>query len=615
MILPLALTLAPALVPVSVLEPTAPRPSVGTPVAAEHTALHPAGCTFYMEMPALAPLLAGYDQAPLLRMLADSGVREAMAGFGVEADALQLGPAIQNGLAQLLGGPENVGLLSDIAALSMSVSMDPTAAPSPDSAGMQLVVDYGSADNATKAQAMVPMLVQSIAGMGSQLGELSGQGDLGAMAGGWQDAVWSSVEGGRLFVGAGTCTQDGLRQRAEQANGLASDELMKSVGAKLGKVSGSSWDDAGGLAIVRDFMRTSPMAGPLASAPSSATALLRAIDPLPGPTCFRMRLDGGRFHTETFTATDEDPKVFGVQPLSTEWLGLIPSEVMFAYGGTMDGAAFGELLLSVLGDAGLGDEQKAMAEEAVKVLSQLGPNMVMYAEPLAGPSVPKSFLWAELADAEGFQDKLSGTLERMLTPRGGSVSTRDYKVKDKASGERIPFPITTIKLPEDPGGDPMGGMSPMPVKVSPAFTVVNGKFLGAASGTHIKRELKRMFSGDAQPDGAGAFAAASLPSDARSAAMMNWSALIDSVMGMVKAFGGLAAAAAGPEGLPFDPSALPDPQIFTSFFDPTMHVTRRVEGGLYRSHTASFGPETWLGMVAAGFAAYREAVAAGVLPE
>jgi hypothetical protein len=55
-----------------------------------------------------------------------------------------------------------------------------------------------------------------------------------------------------------------------------------------------------------------------------------------------------------------------------------------------------------------------------------------------------------------------------------------------------------------------------------------------------------------------------------------------------------------------DLTKLPPAETFTRFFQPTIHYSTRSDAGLARHHQASFGPETWAGLMAAGFAARQQ---------
>ncbi len=550
--------------------------------AADQAALHPRDAVVFFAMPDVPGLVAAYGQAPLVKLLKDEQVHQALQPFGVDAASLDVEALLGSAIAGVTGGAENTDLIRGVQSLSFSASF--TGKPGPDTAGFELVLDYVSADTAKKAEGL---LRQRFGGEG---GALQLPFDDGAIPG------WTSVEGARLWLGGGTCTSDATMARAKAADkGLDGDALYQSVRAGLPAAAGTT--------IAVGFLRSSPwkMAQEQAGEDVAAMATVAgAFDPLPGPTAVHMALVGDRFVTETFSATTEPPAVLGVQAVDPTWLDLVPAGVMFAYGGTLDAKRMANLVHGAM-SAMKADEQHArMAQQALPVFEKLGPNLVFYSDPIRGLGLPV-YLWAELKSPEGFQEEFATALTQLFSARGVEVSTREYKVKS-ASGERIGVPITTLKLPED--------MMQGPMNVSPSFAVLGGKLLAAPSSTQVKREIKRFHGGEPEEGepaaGVSPFRAAGMapPKDARSVALMDWGALFDGVLSLVKTFGGMAAMGGGE--LPFDPSQLPPAETFTRFFRPTLHWSVRTDKGLRRHHEASFGPETMAALAAAGFAAKQQ---------
>ena len=557
--------------------------SLSTPPA-DHRTLHPRDAMVYVAMPDVPSMVSAYGQAPLFRLCADEKVHEALAPFGVKPESLDLAQKVREAIAGLTGGPQNADLVQGIAALSFSMTLDP-ANPDPSQMGMELVVDYQSADMASKAESL---LRQSF-------GSEDESGALELTLHGMKVPGWCSADQTRFFLGAGSCTfESAIARSSAKEKGLDSDELYTSTGKSLAPSSGTT--------IAEGFLRMSPWTIAMHSnnAPETVRALAGAFDPLPGPTSFRMSLADGRFVTKTFSATKEAPGVLGVAPVDPAWLGLVPPGVMFVYGGTLDAPKLAHLLKDVMGQLGADEEMARNAEQALPIFEKLGPNLVMFSDPVGGLGLPPAFLWAELKSTDGFQDQFATALTSLTAGSGIEVSTREYKVKNETSGERVGIPITTLKLPE--------GMGEGPLTVSPSFAVVDGKLLASHSATQIKRELKRIYGGETtegvNPLQASGF---SLPKDARSVVVMDWGSLIEGLLSLAKTLGGMMGALGGAEGgLPFDPSQLPPAEIFTRFFQPTIHYSTRNDAGLARHHQASFGPETWAGLMAAGFAAQQQ---------
>lgn len=558
---------------------------------ADHAALHPADATFYLSFPDLRGAASAYEQAPLARMLADEDVHAALAAFGLPTDDLSFDKLVQGALAQALG--EHQGLATSATALSFSVTLGGRE-PSPETTGLELVAEFQSAESALEAEALVR----------EKLADPEDATRLVLDVGGTKLGGWTAAEGQRLLLGGGTCTLESVNARLhESAGGLAADGLFQSTGAKLPGGSGA--------VLLRGFLRDSLSGlGAMDELPGALRSLVQTVEPLPGPTAFRMNLEGQRFVTRAFSATDAQAKVLGVRPVDGEWLKLVQPGAMFVYGGSLDASALAGLLQAAMGDLGLDEASVERAKAALPVFQKLGPEMVCYAQPITGIGLPQSFLWARVSDPAGIQEELAAALTELLGVYGVEVSTRDYKVKDEASGERIPFPITTLKLPE--------GALEGPLNVSPSFTVVDGKLLATLTSVHIKRELKRLHGDEGEGEaveGVDPLVAAGfqLPKDARSVMVMDWGALIDGLFGMAKTFGGLASGFAGEGGLPFDIEKLPPSEIFTRHFRPTIHTTRRVDGGLLRVHEASFGPET-IGTLMGGILVLPAAMMGGMVP-
>jgi hypothetical protein len=67
--------------------------------------------------------------------------------------------------------------------------------------------------------------------------------------------------------------------------------------------------------------------------------------------------------------------------------------------------------------------------------------------------------------------------------------------------------------------------------------------------------------------------------------------------------------------VPFDLNTLPDPKAFTKYLRPTFHVSRVTEGGTYRYHEASFGPETWLAIAGVGLLGAQDTASMPLPPQ
>jgi hypothetical protein len=320
------------------------------------------------------------------------------------------------------------------------------------------------------------------------------------------------------------------------------------------------------------------------------------------PCSARITFTGERVVTEMVTAEAEAKEV----PVGPEWLEPVPSGTMLIFASAFDGAQAARRLREVLAE----DEQRSAALAAVeqklgygpeRLLARLGPGLTFYAAPPAGIGLPDSRLWIDCDDPTAFATEFEALVTAMgdLMP-GFQAKTKPYKVKVTGSDEKLEVPVTTLTLPPDLIQVPM-------ISLSPSFAPVGKKLVFGFGSMDVKSELKRIHSGDGEPIVAGSNPLAArgfaLPDKAETVVVMDWAKLLGGVVGTVQAF----ASMASPEDLPFDLKQLPSQELFAKHFKPTFYYSRRVEGGSYRRNEASFGPETWLGLVAAAWLGLSQA--------
>ena len=436
--------------------------------------------------------------------------------------------------------------------------------------------------------------------------------------------AWMATRGPRLLLGGGShAPADFARRMAgeEGAATLADDPRYVTGKGHFGPVTGAT--------VVQAFTTRSPLEIFGDAGPSDFLGELELLwgggeGFLEGTRCWRMQLAEGRFITEVVTldsgeSTSEE-SVFGSRSVEESWLAPVHGDSMLTYSSSLDGGVLHERFRGFL--AGMGEDTEAT--EAIAALetnlgfglgeffAQLGPGLVASVGPIPGIALPDTYVWIDLVDPSAFQSQLSVLVENLGTTFPGfSLRTRDYKVKNKTTGERIPLPVTTLGLP--PGLIDLGPMG----APTPALTVTEGKLLLSLSSMRLKRELKRLYGGEETPGENPTLLEAhgfDLPADARSVIVMDWGLLIEGLLSLARNLGPLAQAFGGGLELPFDPAALPDPELVTKFFEPTFHYSRRVEGATYRRHEASFGPETWVGGGFAAFLGFRAVSAPGMIP-
>ena len=606
--------------------------------APSHASLHPANIDAFFEVPDLPALIAEYDQAPVFRLLRDENIAlsiQELTGEEFDFDGYLT--------AMLRGGisPDAMGVLRSVQAASLSLQF-PAPAGGAEAAppSFTAVVDFASVE---VAQAVLAVLSDSATSstphpnsplegtVSLQVQELAGL------------PLWAVTNGTRLIVAGGTIqpSEVALRMAAGDGAGMAGHAGYQACGKHL--------EPASGATVIQGYSTRSPLdvlSG--MSLPGNAAMVLEGIrevvqqfpDFLGGTRRWRLRLAHGRFITE-FVSLDPEANatavVQGGRPMDPAWLDTVDPEAMLLYSTALDGAGLLTDLQSALRGIGrkTGQEIDVAGFEAelgiplADIFGQLGPGFVAYAKPLRGIAIPESYAWIELRDPGAFAAQVAALADSVGAKFPGfSLRTRDYRVKDQATGERIAFPVSTLTFPPE-----LLELPPM-VSVSPAFTVAKGMLLVSLSPMHLKRELKRLYGGNAaageldpstetESPGAGppgdpgagegsrgATAPAlsswsqGLPPNTESVIVMDWGLLIGGLVSMAKSLGPMLP-------IPFDAQALPEPETITRHFAPTVHYSRRVEGGTYRRNEASFGPEIWIGGVVAGLFAFRDQVASG----
>lgn len=579
-----------------------------------HASLHPASADLFLELPDFQAALKAYDETGFVRLLKDEDVRTLAAelarasGFGFELPA-DVQSALGLGFAD---APEVVALVtSKLVRASVSVQ---TGAGGRQDLGVAIVLDFIDGESATLARATAQKTQERF--RLARASESTGP----ASSGGIVADIWTGGEGTRVLVGGGvSCTSAALGKIASGSTPSVATSAVFMAGAKaFGAAKGTPLlNVVQGRGLLETLRVLTAMHG--AEIASRIPAIPAGIDPYSGAQAWRMLIREGRFVTETFVphaAGSENP---GPKPIDAAWLREVPGDAMACFTTSFDGASVAEQVRTVAGASPLALENLAKLEEASGVtleqlFSHLGPGMIANVGMLRGPSLPPTTLWFDLTDAAAFQADVQAIAAKLteLFP-SMSIATKDYPVKDVASGTRSKIPITTLDL----GMSQRLGMPLALFAATPSFTVENGRLLVGITQTVLKRELKRLHGGtdagaseeagdDAPtslpPGDPFARADFALPEKTESALWIDWPAFVQSILTMVKAFAGMA----GSNGLPFDPGILPEPALFTQYIKPTYHYEMLVAGGHYRYHEASFGPELLGAIAGAGLMVQRQ---------
>lgn len=399
--------------------------------------------------------------------------------------------------------------------------------------------------------------------------------------------VWLARQGADLVLGYQPASMDhGLRAFGEPLGATLVEPRAGAVGVL--ELRGRF-----GL-LLESFLSGPQVPGELASffdglGDAHAHARMDAVAPSgdqPGRILTRIRRDPG-----SSVQTSELESAFGVEPLDAAWLKGLPTGAMFTCVTTIDAARAVPALLAGSDVVAL---DWAALEEGLgfspdRVWARMGPRVSIWAQPISGPAIPPTFAVIGLDDPEAFRADWDVLLQALASQLGDlEVRTRDYKVKDAALGKRIAIPITTLRsssLSMNAGG--------FDLSVNPAMCIDDGVLVVASSSSRLKKELKRRHAGEADLGlDLSAHLAASGFEGATTAWQFDYVAMLDGLLGLARLAGGM-----GGDMVPIDLSNLPTTASLAKHVRPTFHAQGVDAKGRWIVHEASFGPETWMGLV------------------
>ena len=526
-----------------------------------------------MEVPDVAKALEALEQAPLVRMVADPAVRDLLGALG-QGERFDVHP--RESLVELLDsacpGKSWATDLDSVRAVSASLRW-PDGASGPE---VRFALELSDAETAQRMEA-------SLAARGAA-----------EFLGPYSDFLWqaepnvsTAVEGSYLL-----CTASGAEGVAAvvEGDGVSTWPLWEAGSQLLGSSEGVRLVTALANRPLVDLLeRIAQSQGqPLPEIPSVVAECLE------GSLYVRTDMRGQRFVTQTYAPDSAQEEaatpLFGSRSIDTSWLQAVSTDNMAVFSTAINGAELARQMRQLLAPLGNTQDEIAAFEKELgfsldELFGQLGPNVLGTMDGLSGIGLPKTFAWVEVRDPELFQERMGSFVENAGTQVPGlAARSRDYKFRN-AAGERVAYPVTTLTLPPEVNVVPMLGLSP-------AYTIAEGRLLFGLNSMHVKRELKRLFGADAaEAGGADPFArqGVELQEGTHTAFLMDWGLLVTGVLDLARAFGGMAG-----DSLPFDVNALPKGDLFAKYLEPTVHVARRVEGGLVREHRSSFGPEILL---------------------
>lgn len=305
---------------------------------------------------------------------------------------------------------------------------------------------------------------------------------------------------------------------------------------------------------------------------------------------WRVTLDaGGRFVTEGVHPAPRTAfeRILGSQPLDRAALTLVHPEAIVATVTHLDRDAVLEALEIVAAETGgdpLGEIEKELGFRPDQdLLRPLGP-AIAYSLPaprslLSAP--PFTFAVAlEPGGRSVFEPGLERVLQVVEERSEGFVLLESSSYRDmRILSLRLAFDTQEWGLPV--AVDPA-------VLLRPTFVVMDDRVFLTTLPQHAKKEVRRLVRDEVETH--GTLLAADLPEGVSEIGFADWIQFFGQVYSGARAMAGIMGAM-GEEEMGIDVQALPDAEIVTRHFEPTLRWRRAVEGGILRHEVSSFGPE------------------------
>ena len=532
-----------------------------------HVGLHPSDAALYLEVPDASAVCALYDQAPLLRLLNDAEIQrifEAIQGESMSMDVATIAGWVASAL-----GIDMPAEAMQSAASAMSLSLRNAEGEW----GLTAVLD-------ARDDSLAGMFATKLKELAQEVGPHELEGFEALTGGPFPDGSWITHDGSRLALGISDATARGYAERSKgEGTSLASHPALTTGLAKLGAPEGTPL-------FFGSYTATLPLDDMLPAGP--AGGLLRGL--LDGPMTLRTSFADGRFVTRLYGVGEVADGLFGTTEVQTEWLADLPDDAMFTFASSMNGKG----IASGLRDLVAGVPELSDALEGVELeplFAPLGPRVRLSMQPFLGLGLPQTHMWIDCKDPAAFVSSFEALAAKLGEKVPGiGARTRDYRVKNRDTGERVTVPYTSLTIPPELVGQ-LGLFAP---KI--AFAQLDGELLVSLSSTALKSELKRIHGGGTpEPRDFLGKSGATVPAGTRAVFVFDWAVFFGKLVGVAKMMGPMFA-----DNLPFDLALLPSPGLFARYLKPTTHVYRAVEGGSLHDHRSSFGLLTWASVAGAG---------------
>ena len=414
----------------------------------------------------------------------------------------------------------------------------------------------------------------------------------------WGMQTWTMLHGSLLLLGSGSSAPEAYFDR------LAGNEVSAASSAALAHLKSKFPTDSSATLVQGYFSLENlvELAHQLAGVGDENWGeMVRSVK----SSVWRLGLDGDRFVSDFYTGLpDPEDKLansFMAQPLAENLARFVPQDSVIVAAATLDSAAlYKQMLASVGTEAGLQDAPTMLSQMEQRygfsmehdVFGSIGSGALFYMLPVSGlMSVPGMAVILELEDPVAFQRGLEGLLSLL-----GDQGAGEFEIKFRPYREH---PLWYFTFNQQGGS---------PIPISPSLVIHDNYLIVTLTSLRAKKEIKRL---TAEPGPLHPLFSGALPEGVTAAAYMDWGTLGEGVYTAGRAM--LSLVGMGGE-LPFDLTLLPEAEIFTHFFEPTIAWSRWEADAVHTHLESSFGPET-LGGVVAGGVLVAAAMANNVVPQ
>ncbi len=436
---------------------------------------------------------------------------------------------------------------------------------------------------------------------------------------GWGEIeVWAAGDSKRLLIGGLGNPFADLEPRLSTPGGLAGAASFARARAETGSAGGqpvlevyqtdSLWSLVGQLSELGLEQLGSAGLGELGDlpVPISTSGLAGATRGLVewmsggfGPQFSRTSLVDGQFQKHRFQPEggSQVPAMLGGSALDGSLLDRVDPEAGMVWAGGADIRRLFDLLNASLGftPGERGEFPRALLQEQggfsveTDLIQQLEPQVAISVGLVRGLAPPSLVMTLKAKDAAKLQRGLEAWLRGLvaLEPESFSLKDRPYK--------KLPYYELKVQ--------PYGALPGSQAEVAEYVFGLRGDTLLISTGSKaVKDELRRETGPDSPRSPLVGNPA--LGEGIQELLYIDYPSYIGTLYGLVKTFGALAGGM-GEGELPFDLSQLPDAELLTRHFRPTLSVTRQSPAGRITRCDSSFGPEIPLGgLVSALLASY-----------